>query len=173
MCITAQNEIDAFIDLARRDDVIVATFGDLLRVPGSDSSLQQEKAGGRDIRVVYSAFDAVKLAARQPGKRVVFLGVGFETTAPANAMAVWRARELGLENFSILCSHVLVPPAMEAILSATAATAELLGIGDELGTVEPGKRADLVAVAGDPLAEIELLQDVRFVMKDGVVYKRE
>jgi hydrogenase expression/formation protein HypD len=90
----------------------------MLRVPGSRTDLLQAKARGADVRMVYSPLDAVKLAAGDPDRQVVFFAVGFETTAPANAMAVWRARELGLENFSILCAHVLVPPAIEAILGA-------------------------------------------------------
>jgi hydrogenase expression/formation protein HypD len=90
----------------------------MLRVPGSSSDLLGVKAQGGDVRIVYSPLDAVKLAQKHPDRQVVFFGVGFETTAPANAMAVWQAQQLGLDNFSILCSHVLVPPAMEAILSA-------------------------------------------------------
>ena len=118
MCVTAQNEIDAFIELAKLDDVIIATFGDLIRVPGTDSSLQNEQAKGRDVRVVYSTFEAIDIAKKNPDKNVVFLGVGFETTAPANAMSVFQARNLGLKNYSVLVSHVRVPPAMHAVLSS-------------------------------------------------------
>jgi hydrogenase expression/formation protein HypD len=89
VCVTAQKEIDAFIALAREPETIVATFGDLIRVPGSGSSLQREKADGADVRIVYSTFDAVDLARENPDKRVVFLGVGFETTAPTVAAAIW------------------------------------------------------------------------------------
>jgi hydrogenase expression/formation protein HypD len=92
----------------------------MLRVPGSELDLLSVKAQGGDVRMVYSPLDAVKLAQQNPDREVVFFAVGFETTAPANAMAVWQARQMGLTNFSILCSHVLVPPAMEAILSSPA-----------------------------------------------------
>ena len=101
VCVTDQSEIDAFIQMARIDDVILTTFGDLMRVPGSDSSLQKEKASGRDIRMVYSTLDAVEIARKNPDKQVVFLGVGFETTAPTVAAAVLSARQLGLENFLV------------------------------------------------------------------------
>jgi hydrogenase expression/formation protein HypD len=110
--------IDKAIALAGRPDVILTSFGDMLRVPGSRSDLLAAKASGADVRMVYSPLDAVSLALANPARQVVFFAVGFETTAPANAMAVWRAARLGLDNFSILCSHVLVPPAMEALLGS-------------------------------------------------------
>jgi len=90
----------------------------MLRVPGSEKDLLTVKAQGGDVRIIYSPLDAVKLARQNPDKKIVFFAVGFETTAPANAMSVWQAAQLGLKNYSILCSHVLVPPAMEAILSS-------------------------------------------------------
>ncbi len=117
VCVTAQQEIDAFIAYARQEDTIVATFGDLLRVPGTHSSLQKEKADGRDIRVVYSAFDAVKLAAGNPDRRVVFLGVGFETTAPTIAASILAARDMDLDNFMVLSAHKTVPNALEALMA--------------------------------------------------------
>ncbi len=117
VCVTAQREIDTFIAYARQEDTIVATFGDLLRVPGSHSSLQKEKADGRDIRVVYSAFDAVKMAAAQRDKRIVFLGVGFETTAPTIAASILAARDMGLENFHVVSAHKTVPNALEALMT--------------------------------------------------------
>ncbi len=118
VCVTDQGEIDAFIELARTRDVIVATFGDLIRVPGSRSSLQQERAAGSDIRVVYSAFDALDMARRNPSRQVVFLGVGFETTAPTIAATIATADKTGLKNFSVFAAHKLVPPALEALLSS-------------------------------------------------------
>jgi len=117
VCVTAQGEIDAFIELSRLEDVIVATFGDLLRVPGTDSSLQNERARGRDVRVVYSALDALDIAQRNPDKSVVMLGVGFETTAPTNAAAILEAREKGIDNFFVYSAHKLVPPALDKLMS--------------------------------------------------------
>ncbi len=118
VCVTPLEMIDKAIVIAGRNDVIFTSFGDMLRVPGSGKDLLTVKSEGGDVRTVYSPLDALKIAGRNPGKKVVFFAVGFETTAPANAMAVWQARELGVKNFSILTSHVLVPPAMEAILSS-------------------------------------------------------
>lgn len=116
VCVTDQGEIDACIDLAGQPDTIVATFGDLIRVPGSGSSLSRELAGGADIRIVYSALDAVDIARRNPGKRVVFLGVGFETTAPTIAASILAAREAGLSNYFVYSAHKQVPPALEALM---------------------------------------------------------
>jgi hydrogenase expression/formation protein HypD len=118
VCVTPLELIDRAIAIASRPDVVFTSFGDMLRVPGSSGDLLSVKAAGGDVRIVYSPLDAVTLAQKLPGKRVVFFAVGFETTAPANAMAVAQAKRLGLKNFSILTSHVLVPPAMEAILSS-------------------------------------------------------
>ncbi|MGD8374783.1 MAG: hydrogenase formation protein HypD [Acidobacteriota bacterium] len=118
VCVTPLELIDRAIALARRPEVILTSFGDMLRVPGSREDLLSVKAAGADVRMVYSPLDAVRLAARHPDRQVVFFAVGFETTAPANAMAVWQAKEQGLDNFSLLCSHVLVPPAMRAILGS-------------------------------------------------------
>ena len=118
VCVTPLELIDKALVIARRPEVIFTSFGDMLRVPGSTTDLLSVKAQGGDIRMVYSPLDAVKLAQQNPERQVVFFAVGFETTAPANAMAVFQAKQLGLDNFSILCSHVLVPPAMEAILGS-------------------------------------------------------
>jgi len=118
VCVTPLELIDKALVIARRPEVIFTSFGDMLRVPGSTTDLLSVKAQGGDVRMVYSPLDAVKLAQQNPARQVVFFAVGFETTAPANAMAVFQAKQLGLDNFSILCSHVLVPPAMEAILGS-------------------------------------------------------
>jgi len=118
VCVTPLEMIDRAIAIARRPEVIFTSFGDMLRVPGSDTDLLGVKAEGGDVRIVYSPLDAVTLAEKHPDREVVFFAVGFETTAPANAMAVWKAHQAGVENFSMLVSHVLVPPAMEALLSA-------------------------------------------------------
>jgi hydrogenase expression/formation protein HypD len=117
VCVTPLEQIDKALELAARPDVIFTSFGDMLRVPGSECDLLQVRARGGTVRIVYSPLDALDLAVRNPDREVVFFAVGFETTAPANAMAVWRARELGIRNFSVLVSHVTVPPAMVALLS--------------------------------------------------------
>jgi len=118
VCVTPIELIDKAVAIAKRPDVIFCSFGDMLRVPGSSKSLFDVKAEGADVRIVYSPLDALKLAKANPEKQVVFFAVGFETTAPANAMAAWQADHDAVENFSLLVSHVLVPPAMEALLSS-------------------------------------------------------
>jgi hydrogenase expression/formation protein HypD len=118
VCVTPIELIDRAIALASRPDVIFTSFGDMLRVPGSDRDLLAVKAAGGDVRIVYSPLDALKLAREHRDRQVVFFAVGFETTAPATAMAAYQARQQGLDNFSMLVSHVLVPPAIAAILSA-------------------------------------------------------
>lgn len=118
VCVTPLETIDKALAIAARPEVVFASFGDMLRVPGSRTSLLQLRASGADVRVVYCPADAVALARRHPDRQVVFLAVGFETTAPANAGAVLMAHALGLRNFSVLASHVLVPPAMTAILES-------------------------------------------------------
>ena len=118
VCVTPLEQIDKALAIAARPEVIFTSYGDMLRVPGSSGDLFSVRAKGGDVRVVYSPLEAVNLAEANPEKQVVFFAIGFETTAPANAMAVMQAKNLGLENFSVLVSHVCVPPAMEAILSA-------------------------------------------------------
>jgi hydrogenase expression/formation protein HypD len=119
VCVTPLEQIDKALHLATRPDVVFTSFGDMLRVPGSECDLFQIRARGGDVRVVYSPLDALELARRHPDREIVFFAVGFETTAPANAMAVWQARELGVSNFSMLVSHVTVPPAMAVILESS------------------------------------------------------
>ncbi|BCX04106.1 MAG: hydrogenase formation protein HypD [Candidatus Roseilinea sp.] len=118
VCVTPLEVIDKALAIASRPDVIFCSFGDMLRVPGSHKDLFRVKGEGGDVRVVYSPLDAVTIARDNPHKQVVFFGIGFETTAPANAMAVVVAKRQGLKNFSMLVSHVLVPPAIEAIMSS-------------------------------------------------------
>jgi hydrogenase expression/formation protein HypD len=118
VCVTSLEMIDKAHRIAERPDVIFCSFGDMLRVPGSNVDLLIVKSRGADIRVVYSPLDCLKIAKANPHKKVVFFGIGFETTAPANAMAVWQAKKEGIKNFSLLVSHVLVPPVMTAILQS-------------------------------------------------------
>jgi len=118
VCVTSLEMIDKALAIATRPDVIFCSFGDMLRVPGSDVDLLILKSRGADIRVVYSPMDCLKIARAHPDKKVVFFAIGFETTAPANAMSVWQARQQGVKNFSILVSHVLVPPSIASILQS-------------------------------------------------------
>ncbi len=118
VCVTSVELIDKAIEIASRPDVIFCSFGDMLRVPGTKKDLLSAKANGGDVRIVYSPLDALRIAQENPSKEVVFFAVGFETTAPANAMAVYQAYQQNIRNFSMLVSHVLVPPAMEALLSS-------------------------------------------------------
>jgi hydrogenase expression/formation protein HypD len=116
VCVTPLETIDKAIELALRPDVTLVSYGDMLRVPGSRSDLFRAKAQGADVRIAYSSMEAVRIARANPERKVVFLAIGFETTAPANAMAVWQAKRYGLKNFSMLASHVLVPPAIRALM---------------------------------------------------------
>jgi len=117
VCVTPQADIDRFIALGGLPDVTLATFGDMLRVPGSRSTLEKERARGADVRVVYSPLDAVRIAREHPDRRVVFCGVGFETTAPGVALAILEAQRSGLTNFFVYCAHKVVPPALTALAS--------------------------------------------------------
>ncbi|KUI24462.1 hydrogenase formation protein HupD [Mycobacterium sp. IS-1496] len=118
VCVTPLEIIDKALEIASRPEVIFCSFGDMLRVPGSDSDLFRIKSRGGDVRVVYSPLDALSVAKDNPDRQVVFFGIGFETTAPANAMTVYQAKRLGIPNFSLLVSHVLVPPAISAIMES-------------------------------------------------------
>jgi hydrogenase expression/formation protein HypD len=117
VCVTANHDIDTAIELAKRPEVIITTFGDMMKVPGSYSSLAREKADGRDIRIVYSPLDALQLAEKEPEREVVFVAVGFETTAPLIASAILRAAEGNVSNFSVFCAHKTVPIALEALIN--------------------------------------------------------
>lgn len=116
VCVTPLETIDKAIRLALQPDVILVSYGDMLRVPGSSSDLFRARAEGADVRIAYSPMEALRIARANPGRKVVFLAIGFETTAPANAMAAWQAKREGLSNFSLLVSHVLVPPAIRALM---------------------------------------------------------
>jgi hydrogenase expression/formation protein HypD len=118
VCVTPLELIDKALAIAARPEVIFCSFGDMLRVPGSQHDLFAIKAAGADVRIIYSPLDCLRIAEQNPHRTVVFFAVGFETTAPANAMAVWQAKQRGIGNFAVLVSHVLVPPAMTAILTS-------------------------------------------------------
>jgi hydrogenase expression/formation protein HypD len=118
VCVTPQEQIDHFIALGGVEGVRLATFGDMVRVPGTVKSLEQARAEGAEVLVVYSPMEAVEAAARNPEKQVVFFGIGFETTAPAVGLAILEAKRRGLGNFSVLCAHKLIPPAMLALLDS-------------------------------------------------------
>jgi hydrogenase expression/formation protein HypD len=143
VCVTPLELIDKALAIAAQPGVIFCSFGDMLRVPGTEGDLFQVKGRGGDVRVVYSPLDAVELAVKNPEKQVVFFGVGFETTAPANAMSVHVAKQRGIKNFSLLVSHVLVPPAIAAILSTQHPNDEDLSLG-----APPGHKIDAFLAAG-------------------------
>ena len=171
VCVTPLELIDKAVAIAARPEVIFCSFGDMLRVPGSASDLLSVKSRGGDVRIVYSPLDAVKVARDHPGRQVVFFAVGFETTAPANAMAVVEARRQGLDNFSILVSHVTVPAAMEAILASPQCKVDgFLAAGHVcavMGTeaylpVAERHRVPIVVTAFEPL---DLLQGLYLCLK--------
>ncbi|CCK25295.1 Hydrogenase expression/formation protein hypD [Streptomyces davaonensis JCM 4913] len=167
VCVTPLDVIDKALEIAARPGVIFCSFGDMLRVPGTDRDLFRVRGEGGDVRVVYSPLDALELARRNPDREVVFFAIGFETTAPANAMAVHQARRLGLTNFSLLVSHVRVPPAIEAIMTAPACRVQgFLAAGhvcSVMGTAEYPLLADrfrvpLVVTGFEPL---DILEGIR------------
>jgi hydrogenase expression/formation protein HypD len=164
VCVTPLEVIDRALAIAARPEVIFCSFGDMLRVPGSREDLFRVKSRGGDVRVVYSPLDAVQLAQRNPERQVVFFGIGFETTAPANAMAVVQAERLGLANFSMLVSHVLVPPAISAIMESPACRVQaFLAAGhvcSVMGTWQYGPlveryRVPIVVTGFEPLDVLE------------------
>lgn len=167
VCVTPLEMIDRALEIASRDDVIFCSFGDMLRVPGSKYDLFSVRARGGDVRIVYSPLDATRVAADNPDKEVVFFGVGFETTAPANAMAVVHAERLGLTNFSMLVSHVLVPPAMTAILNSPTRRVEgFLAAGHVCSVMGTAAYGPLVERFGVPIVvtgfePLDLLEGVR------------
>jgi len=171
VCVTPLEMIDKAIAIASRPVVIFTSFGDMLRVPGSSKDLLAVKAEGGAVRMVYSPLDALMIAKQNPDREVVFFAVGFETTAPANAMAVWQAKRLGLKNFSILCSHVRVPPAMEALLSsrnhrvqgflAAGHVCTVMGYGEYLPIAER-YRVPIVVTGFEP---VDILQGIAMTVQ--------
>jgi hydrogenase expression/formation protein HypD len=171
VCVTPLGKIDKALKLASMEGVIFASFGDMLRVPGTMGDLLSIKAQGGDVRIVYSPLDALDLARRNPGKQVIFFAVGFETTAPANAMVVHHAYLERIANFSILVSHVLVPPAMETILSspqnrvqgflAAGHVCTIMGVQEYLPLVEKYK-VPIVVTGFEP---VDILQGILLCIK--------
>jgi hydrogenase expression/formation protein HypD len=171
VCVTPISIIDEAIILAQKPEVILCSFGDMLRVPGSEKSLLEVKATGADVRMVYSPIEAVKLASENPTREVVFFAVGFETTAPANALSVIQAYKSGIENYSILASHVLVPPAMEAILSdpetevnaflAAGHVCAIMGV-EEYNPIAKKYNVPIVVTGFEP---VDLLQGIYMAVK--------
>jgi hydrogenase expression/formation protein HypD len=171
VCVTPISIIDEAVMLSKKPEVILCSFGDMLRVPGSEKSLLEAKAEGADIRIDYSPLDAVKLAKENPEREVIFFAVGFETTAPANALSVVQADKSGITNYSILASHVLVPPAMEAILSDPETTVNaflaaghvctIMGI-DEYFPIAEKYKVPIVVTGFEP---VDLLQGIYMAVK--------
>ncbi len=166
VCVTPIEMIDLAIELARRPGIILCSFGDMLRVPGSAADLFDARAAGADVRIVYSPLDALALACREPSREVVFFAVGFETTAPTTAMAAYQAMRLKVPNFSVISAHVRVPPAIEAILSspdnrvqgflAAGHVCTIMGI-DEYRPLVERFRVPIVVTGFEP---VDLLQGV-------------
>ncbi|SNQ52144.1 protein required for maturation of hydrogenases [Frankia canadensis] len=167
VCVTPLEIIDRALEIASRPGVIFCSFGDMLRVPGSGRDLFQVKSTGADVRVVYSPLDALTIARRNPEREVVFFGIGFETTAPANAMTVYQARRQGIRNFSLLVSHVLVPPAIAAIMeSPTCRVQAFLAAGHVCSVMGTGQYPDLVRRYRVPIVvtgfePLDLLEGIR------------
>ncbi len=167
VCVTPLETIDKALAIAARPEVIFCSFGDMLRVPGSHLDLHQVRSNGGDVRVVYSPLDAIALAEANPDKQVVFFGIGFETTAPANAMTVVQARARGLTNFSLLVSHVLVPPAVAAIASSpTSRVNAFLAAGHVCTVMGTGEYGPLVERFGVPIVvtgfePLDVLEGIR------------
>ncbi len=171
VCVTPLEMIDKAHAIARQPDVIFCSFGDMLRVPGSNGDLFTIKSEGGDVRVVYSPIDCLKIGRANPDKQVVFFAIGFETTAPANAMLAWQAREQGLRNVSLLVSHVLVPPAIEAILSSPQNRVQgFLGPGHVCAVVGYNEYEPLAARFHVPIVitgfePLDILEGIRMVVE--------
>lgn len=171
VCVTPLNLIDKAVYLAEEKNVILCSFGDMLRVPGSEKSLLEAKANGADIRILYSPLEAVKIAKENPDREVVFFAVGFETTAPANALSVLHASRANLDNYSILASHVLVPPAISALVSdpesivqgflAAGHVCTIMGLEEYYPLVEKYK-VPIVVTGFEP---VDLLQGILMTLK--------
>lgn len=176
VCVTPLETIDRALAIAARPDVIFCSFGDMVRVPGSTTDLFRIKSEGGDVRIVYSPLDAVRIAQENPDKEVVFFGIGFETTAPANAMTVTMAKQLGVPNFSLLVSHVLVPPAIRAIMDSPTGRVQgflaaghvctVMGMGEYTPLVDE-YRVPIVVTGFEPLDVLEGIRKVLLQLEQG------
>jgi len=170
VCVSSRKFIDQAIAYSRLNDTIIATYGDLIRVPGSTSSLNKEKAKGADIRIVYSVLDAISMAQNNPEKKLIFLGIGFETTAPSSAVAIFNANKLNLKNFSLFSSHKVMPPAMKALINegvkidgyiAPGHVSTITGAGIYKDIAEKYKAACVIA----GFEPVDLLQSIYMLVK--------
>ena len=167
VCVTPLELIDKALEIASRPDVVFCSFGDMLRVPGSEKDLFRVKSAGGDVRVVYSPLDALEIAKQNPDKQVVFFGIGFETTAPPNAMTVYQAKRLGITNFSLLVSHVRVPPAIEAIMTSPSCRVQaFLAAGHVCTVMGVGEYPPLAERFGVPIVvtgfePLDILEGIR------------
>ncbi|MEO0473268.1 MAG: hydrogenase formation protein HypD [Bacteroidota bacterium] len=171
VCVTPLRQINKAVHLSAQENVILCSYGDMLRVPGSEKSLLQAKAEGADVRILYSPLEAVKLAKQHPDKEVVFFAVGFETTAPANALSVIHAQREGVSNYSILTSHVLVPPAMEAVINdpdsqidaflAAGHVCTIMGL-EEYGPIANRYKMPIVVTGFEP---VDILQGILITVR--------
>ena len=176
VCVTPLETIDRALAIAARPDVIFCSFGDMIRVPGSSTDLSRIKGAGGDVRIVYSPLDAVKIAQANPDKQVVFFGIGFETTAPANAMTVTIAKKLGITNYSLLVSHALVPPAIRAIMDsptrrvqgflAAGHVCTVMGMSEYVPLVEE-YRVPIVVTGFEPLDVLDGIRRVLLQLEQG------
>ena len=176
VCVTPVASIDRAIAIARRPEVIFTSFGDMMRVPGSRGDLLAARAEGADVRLVYSPLDAVRIAKENPAREVVFFGIGFETTAPASAMALWLAHRRDVRNFSLLCAHVRVPPALEAILGdpdnrvqgvlAAGHVCAVMGY-HEYEPIAASRRVPIVVAGFEPLDLVRALHALIAALEEG------
>ena len=170
VCVTPLEIIDKALAIATQPNIIFCSFGDMLRVPGSEKDLFRIKSEGGDVRIVYSPLDALKIAQENPKSEVVFFGIGFETTAPANAMAVFQAKQQGINNFSMLVSHVLVPPAIAAIMESPAARVQaFLAAGHVCSVMGSWQYDPLVEKYGVPIVvtgfePLDVLEGIRMAV---------
>lgn len=171
VCVTPNYYLDKAIAYARLKDTIIVTFGDMLRVPGSSSSLEKEKANGSDIRIVYSTIDALEIAENNPKKKIIFLAVGFETTSPTIAVAIIQAKKKNLKNFYILCGHKIVPPALEALANTKELGVEGFILPGHVSTIIGSRPYEFVAkkykvsgvIAG--FESVDILQAIYMLVK--------